>query len=260
MSGEWRRYLIGGVLLLVVVTFYPSILVVEEKTLYRLFPSQERAVRYGDRHFNASDSRLYDLDVAESFYKKAEQFKTSHLHLQHQLARIAFLRGNLNTALFYINRQIELHGEELPNSYYMRGLIKGYAGQYDSAAKDYEVFLRHYPNNWAAITDYAWVLTKGERYREAANALEKGLAFFPNSPWLLNSSAIALFELGEYPLALERAKKAVVEAAKVTEKEWLTAYPGNDPRTAPAGIQTLQKSAEQNMHMIQAAIASSTVQ
>lgn len=239
---------------------YPLALAVGERILYALVPSQERAVRYGNRHFNAQFPRVYDFELAMDFFQKAASFDIPHSHLQHQLARIAFLRGDYRAAIFHINKQINDYGEDLPNSYYMRGLIKGYMGLYDSAAEDYEVFLKHSPNNWAGITDYSWVLLKAERFADAAKATEGGLVIFPDNAWLLNTNAIALFELGEYDRALESARRGVGAADKLTKREWLMAYPGNDPRVADEGLATLRKSARDNMHTIEMAIASSTVQ
>lgn len=243
------------------VSYAAPLVVLAEKALYTVAPSQERAVRYGDRHFNAMSARLYDFEAAKYFYAEAETYRTPHPYLFHQLARIAFLEGNLNTALFHINRQIDRYGDELPNSYYMRGLIEGYKGEYAAAVEDYAHYLSLLDvPNWAAITDYSWVLLKAERFGEAMNAAEHGLVLFPDNAWLLNTSAIAFYELGEYDEALQRAIRAVEAAGGVTREEWLTAYPGNDPRIADDGIATLRASTEQNMHMIEAALASSTVQ
>ena len=264
-EGAGKSNILGVVALLLVCggavfLLFPVALKATEWIVYSIFPSQERAMRYGDRHFNAISPRMYDFELAANFFNEANSFDASHPNLSHQLARVAFLRGDNRLALFYINKQIRDHGALLPNSFYMRGLIKGYAGLYDSAAEDYEVFLEHSPDNWAGITDYAWVLLKAGRFAEAAGATERGLSIFPDNAWLLNTSAIALYELGEYEKALERAQKAVDAADRVTEEMWLTAYPGNDPRIAEEGVATLRKSARDNMHKIEAKVGSSTVQ
>ena len=133
-------------------------------------------------------------------------------------------------------------------------------GIYDSAAKDYEYFLKFDPHNWAAINDYAWVLLKAGRAKEAAKATEEGLKYFPNNPWLLNSSAIALYEVGDLQKARTRALHAWETVQKVEEREWLHSYPGNDPAIAGQGIATFRRAVQENMHTIEIAIASSTVQ
>lgn len=159
-----------------------------------------------------------------------------------------------------INLQISLHGTSTPNSYYVRGLIEGYAGDYDAAVRDYGYFLSVDPNNWATANDYAWVLLKADKSKEATKVTGDALKIHPDNAWLLATRAIALYEIGDLMGALSTAQRAKVEAAKITEAQWLIAYPGNDPRVAREGIATHQKSIDDNIHKIEAAIASSTIQ
>lgn len=232
----------------------------QENVVFALAPSAERAMEYGDRHFNAQDPAAYDFERAAYFFKEAEKLDPNFHYLNHQLARVAFLRGDFPPALAYINKQIALEGTSTPNSYYVRGLIEGYAGQYDAAIRDYGIFLQYAPRNWAAVNDYAWVLLKANRPKEAAEVTGKLLADAPDNPWLLNTNAIANFEIGNMAKAKGAATRAVAEAAKLTEREWLTAYPGNDPGVARAGIATLQKAAQENLHRIELAAALGAVQ
>ncbi len=153
-----------------------------------------------------------------------------------------------------------MHGDAAPNSYYVRALIEGYMGDYENSARDYEHFLRFDPINWATLNDYAWVLLKAERFSDAAEISARGLVDFPDNPWLLNSHAIALFELGRYPEALSAAQKASREVALVSEASWLHAYPGNDPKIGAQGLAVFKKAVADNMHTIQLAIETSTVQ
>lgn len=231
-----------------------------ERIMWALDPSAERAWKYGERHFDGHTVFLYDVDEAEYFLREAQKRDPLLPYVHHELARIAFLRGDFGTAIGYINAQIALHGDTTPNSYYVRGLIEGYMGDYTSAAKDYEYFLKFSPHNWAGINDYAWVLLKDGRAKEAAEATEDALQYFPDNPWLLNSSAIALFEIGEIEKARERAQNAWTEVQKVQDQDWLKSYPGNDPAIADEGIKTFRAAVLENMHRIELAIASSTVQ
>lgn len=220
-------------------------------------PNAERAYEAGERHFSALNSQAYNIDLAEKLFLRARALDPENSYVNHQLARIAFLRGDLSEAMILINLQIDNHGDAVPNSYYVRGLIRGYMGDYENAAQDYAHYISLLGTpNWAAYTDYAWVLLKAERFAEAASTTEYALGIFPENAWLLNTSAIALYELGKYEKALERAQKAVTAADKVTERQWLTAYPGNDPRIAPEGIATLKKSTLDNMREIENAVRS----
>jgi hypothetical protein len=66
--------------------------------------------------------------------------------------------------------------------------------------------------------------------------------------------------LGSLADALDTARRAVAASQNITREQWLTAYPGNDPRTAAEGIASLQQSALANMHRIEMAVAAGTVQ
>lgn len=134
------------------------------------------AFELGEKHFNATDPGEYDIARAEHFFNLAAKDQ-SLAYVNHELARIAFLRGDFDLALARINLQISLHGTSTANSYYVRGLIKGFMGDYEAAARDYETYLRHDPKNWAGINDYAWVLLKGKRYKDALIALDWGLIY-----------------------------------------------------------------------------------
>lgn len=231
-----------------------------EDIAYRLDPSAERAFEYGEKHFSSRDRENYDVARAERFFNLAAAKDPTIPYLYHELARIAFLKGDFATALVLIDRQIEAQEDKTPNSYYVRGLVEGYMGRYDAAIADYRHFLYFAPRNWAAINDYAWVLLKANWPREAVVASAGGLAMYPDNAWLLNTNAIALYELGFLEPARAQARKALLASSKVSERDWLIAYPGNDPRVAGEGIAALQKSALQNMHTISLALASSTVE
>jgi hypothetical protein len=110
------------------------------------------------------------------------------------------------------------------------------------------------------MADYAWVLLKNSEFEEAAAVTAQGLSLYPANPWLLNSHAIALFELGSTTEAYSSAGLASMAAKQVTEAEWLHAYPGNDPAVAGEGVATLQRATVDNLLKIQRALASSTIQ
>lgn len=226
---------------------------------YRTSPTAEEALTLGQMHFSSHQGRLYDVDKAEWYLKQSYDMNPDLPYLNHELGRIAFLRGDFDVALAHLDREIELHGETLPNTFYVRGLIQGFRGDYDAAAVDYAVYLKHDPSNWAAINDYAWVLLKSQRYDDALVQLKRGVMLFPNNPWLLNSASIAYYELGKYESAYTSAVRAAHFADMVTVEEWLTAYPGNDPRIAEKGIDELQRSIQENMHMSDRALSIGTI-
>lgn len=225
-----------------------------------LFPNPEREFVYGEEHFDASNPKAYNIQLAEYFFRKAQASGANIPYLYHELARVDFLNGRLDQALVEINLQIENEGDNTPSSYYVRGLIEGYMGQYDAAADDYAHFLQFQPNNWAAENDDAWVLLKAGRYQEALQVTDAGLKNYSENAWLLNSNATALYELGEYQQALAVEQKAVTAVGYLTPQEWSVAYPGNDPAIAQEGLATFKQSVADNIHTIESALASSTVQ
>lgn len=228
--------------------------------MFAIRPSAQRAYEYGDIHFRAFNSRQYDIGRAEHWYKKSLALDPRLPYVHHQLARVAFLRGDFHSAMWHINKELDLNASPSPSSYYIRGLIEGYMGEYTQSAKDYEIYLKSDPNNWAAINDLAWVLLKSEKFQKAADAIERGLKYFPENPWLLNSYATALFELGRYEEALKAVKKAQAAVVDVTEYEWLVAYPGNDPKIAGQGLDAFRGAVANNMHTIEMKVESGTVQ
>ena len=229
-----------------------------ENIAYHFDSTAVRAFEYGDRHLSASGS--YDIDRAEYFYQKAAALDQNYPYVYHQLARIAFLKGNFLTAMYLIDKQISLHGDTAPKSYYIRALIEGYKNDYQAAAEDYEHYLTFAPVSWAAHNDYAWVLLKANRPQDAVKVTSDGLIYFPNNPWLLNTSATALYEIGDLTRALVAAQAAVRATQDTTEAQWLIAYPGNDPKIAREGVAAFKKAALDNMHTIELASASGTVQ
>jgi tetratricopeptide (TPR) repeat protein len=242
--------LVFAALVLWTVFFHAGLQAMREDVVFAIDPSAERAFLYGSRHFDAKDPREYNIDRAEYFFRKVATIDPETPFLFHELARIAFLRGDLRRALAQINIQIHLHGESAPNSYYVRGLIRGYAEDFDGAAGDYAMYLKSDPKNWAAINDYAWVLIKSGRYEEALAKLNEGIADWPQNPWLLNSRATALFELGRIYEAHNDIVLAEKYVADLTEAEWSHAYPGNDPLIAEAGLSAFRAAVFSNTNTI----------
>ena len=109
------------------------------------------------------------------------------------------------------------------------------------------------PTNWAATNDLAWVLLKAKRYEDALVAIDKVIALWPENPWLLNSKATALYELGRLEEAKVAADAAGIAVMKITEAEWSRAYPGNDPLIAGEGLKAFRDAVHANIHTISSA-------
>jgi tetratricopeptide (TPR) repeat protein len=221
-----------------------------EDATYTLSPSAARAYAYGDRHFNISNPSDYDIDRANHFFELAATQDPTLPYVYHQLARIAFLQGDFQKAIAEINVQISMHGDSEPSSYYVRGLIEGYMGNYTDSERDYAHYLLYDPIDWAAVNDYSWVLLKDGKPAQADAAIEKVLQYFPDNAWLFNSDAIALSALGAATSARERIAVAARSVANLTAGNWSRAYPGNDPEVASEAVIAFKKAIAENIHTI----------
>lgn len=254
----WIHILIIGILFLWIIGIFLRVPIraVYENVSFWISPTAARAYEYGSSHLDVkNDAQMYDIQRAEYFLYKSIAIDPYYPYANHQLARIAFLRGQYDLAISRINTEIARYGDVHHNSYYIRGLIEGYAGDYTSSIEDYEAYLKHNPRNWAAINDLAWVLLKDKQYKKAETVTASGLTLFSESPWLLNSHAIALFEQKKYEEALQDLEKAAALVQNVTPTQWSVAYPGNDPKVASEGVETLTKSINENLAKVRARLA-----
>mgnify|MGYP001580654449 CR=1 FL=1 len=203
----------------------------------------------GNYYFNVSGLGAYDLKKAERHFNRALDIDPDIPDAWHQLARIDFLRGHFAEALVKINKQISIHGDSFTASYYMRGRVSGYAGDFKQAEADFKKFLVWDKTNWAAHNDLAWVYFKQGDYKKVEAIAREGLAYNKNNPWLLTSLGASLLNQGKRSEAKKIFENAQTAASALTEKDWNKAYPGNDPRIASKGLETMKKTIEYNLEL-----------
>ena len=104
------------------------------------------------------------------------------------------------------------------------------------------------------------MVVKEEKPEEGVHVTVGGLGEFPDNPWLLNTNAVALFELGFTEAAHAQAYRALLMSVSVTPEQWLIAYPGNDPAIAVQGITAFQSAIIANIHSTRGVDAARTVQ
>lgn len=204
------------------------------------------ALEIGNYYFNVGGKGKYDLKKADEYFRMAIAIDPNVPDAWHQRARIAFLKGDFKDALEKINTQISLHGDTFMASYYIRGLIYGYDGQFDNAILDFKKFISWDSRNWAAYNDLAWIYFQKGEYRKTGEVADWGLAMFPQNPWLLTMKGVALLNDGHRADAGKILNQALVRAKALTAGDWERAYPGNDPAVAEEGLMAMIQAIEFN--------------
>lgn len=214
-------------------------------------PDAELALKIGNYYFGVGQSGVYDIPRAEKYFRYALYLNPRVSDAWHQLARVDFLRGDFAGALEKINKQIEVHGDSFMASYYIRGLINGYAGNFDQAERDFKKFLEWDKTNWAVHNDLAWIYFQKGEYKKTEEIARRGLEFNRENAWLLTSLGVALLNQEKKGEAEEFLIQARTVAKVLTENDWHKAYPGNNPAWAAAGLQKMKEAIEFNLGLIQ---------
>lgn len=254
-----RAVLIVLPIVLTVAALAPYARGISEDIMFAIDPTAERGYRYGTLHMSGNNPHLYDIKRAQKYLEAGREIDPTFPVINYQLARIYFIQGHYIRSLMSTNAEImNAGGDPIPQVYYMKGLIEGTTGHYDTAAADYKKFLElreESKNGWAGYNDYAWVLLKGGKTHEALDAINAGLKLYPGNAWLLTIQTSTLFELGRLQEALVAGEEAIRAADALTEAEWRSAYPGNNPSITPHGLRTIRSSTRENLEKIKAAIA-----
>lgn len=170
----------------------------------------------------------YDLKLAETFYRVAAFFEPESPFFHYQLARVFFVENKLMEA----KSEIDLALNRDPanqRAFYIRGLIDGFAGEYNEAVADFEKFTAWSPEEWAGWNDLAWANYKAGDFNKAREAALAGLKISEANPWLLNNLGLAYAGLGEEAKARKALEAAKKYASSLAVEDWRAAYPGNDP-------------------------------
>ncbi len=241
---------------LIIVSIGASSRSIREDIAYYRDPSAEHAFRIGISHLDTPHPGEYDIERARKYFEKGAALNAAFPYIHHQLARIHFLQGRYEEALAEVNIEIEndTKAERAP-SYYLRGLIKGYMNDHESAVADYKKYVELNPQGWEGRVDYAWVLIKTQDYKTALAVVDEGLADerWRQNPWLLSMKATIQYEMGDVGAALTTIRLAKAAVDTITPLDWMKAYPGNDPSVAETGIATIRQSVTKNFEVIEAA-------
>lgn len=211
--------------------------------------SAELHYEVGNFYFGGGD---YDISKAENNFKEAAQTaEEEHITipgLHYQLARLYFIQGNFFEAKKEIDKELLLF-PDYKRSYYVRGLINGYAGKYAEAEADFKSFLAWKPESWAGHNDLVWIyFTKGD-YKNAEHYAREGLQYAPDNPWLNNALGVALLNLKEYSESALYLQKALQRFEQMTPADWGIAYPGNNPSLYQKGFDSTKDTIKKNLKL-----------
>lgn len=222
------------------------------------YPENASYFQMGEYHFNevGEVDGPYNRERARYYYQKAIVDGDTNPLLWYQLGRLDFLDGSYTTAIERFNKQLELHGDTIPNVYYSLGLTYGFrASQTDSeadwrtGAEHFRTFLTYIPDSPWARTDLAWILFALGEYEEMIPVLETGLETHPDHPWLLNMYGLALLNTGRASEAADAFGRSLAEAQQLTVEDWGRAYPGNNPESWQTGLLQFIAAVEKNVEL-----------
>lgn len=224
-------------------------------------PATERVTNpfeMGEYYFNSHNSTdgAYDLKLARQYYTQAIEEGSEEPLVWYQLGRVDFLEGNYNAALYKFEKQISLHGDAIPNVYYMKGLTFGYKGRseqneeaWKQAEENFKKYLEYDQETPWTRTDLAWVYFSQGKFAEMLPLLEEGLVYEPYNPWLLNMHGLALMNTGSKEKAHEEFLLAKEYAGYLSPEDWGRTYPGNDPAAWAQGLIEFQSLIQKNLDL-----------
>ncbi len=196
---------------------------------------------------------FYNLDLAEYFFTKANENKNPKQWVNYQLSRISFIRGDLDTALHFADRELVLYPDNC-RTHYIRGLTYGYIDtvqSLDNAISDFEKFNVCFPNTWAGHNDLAWFWFRKGNMKKVIEVVEVVIEKNKKNPWLENTYGTALMNVGEYKKAREAFEAAKKSADLMTKESWGVAYPGNNPKVYGKGLSAMRESIEKNLKALE---------
>lgn len=207
-------------------------------------------INVGEYYFNVHDEGAYDLALAEKYFIEALQVDPNVHGAWYNLGHLSFIQGNFASAIYRLNKQIELHGHRIVGTYYLRALTYAFDQQYEKAIADYEYQLSEvYPNDPWGLNDFAWVYSMTGDFEKALELAEEGLAWAPENPWLLTTAGVALMNLDRYEEAASYLERAYEHALLLTEEDWGRAYPNNDPAIRSESLAFMQETIRKNLEL-----------
>jgi tetratricopeptide (TPR) repeat protein len=195
---------------------------------------------------------VYNIALAEKFFTMAKEEVPEAIWVNYQLSRINFIKGDLQRAIYFADRELELYPDNC-RTHYIRGLTYGYMEHLDEAITDFETFNQCFPDTWAGHNDLAWFWFRKGDMDKVIKVIESTISVGTNaaSPWLQNTYGVALMNTGSYLRAENALRMADYLAQNMTEEDWGKAYPGNDPKIYEQGLESMRRSIKSNLDILE---------
>jgi tetratricopeptide (TPR) repeat protein len=201
----------------------------------------------------------YDVEKARYYYTQSIQADPEGEVLQwYQLARINFIEGDFEGALYNLDKQYEYFGEQVPNINYTYGLVYGFRADLEKKPEDFKLAEKHFlkflesePDSPWARVDLAWIYFSMREFPNMITALQPVYDEQQNNPWVLNMYGLALLNTGKTKEAVEHLSRANDLASGVVPEDWAAVYPGNSPAHWEAGTAEFKKAVQMNLQLAQ---------
>jgi tetratricopeptide (TPR) repeat protein len=202
----------------------------------------------------------HDKKLAQKLLEKSVLQDSENQYAYYLLGRVNFVLGNFFQSELSFKKSIALDPEH-EQSYYGLGLTYGYMGKayYTSAADNFKKYIelanqkassgKVIPGRWAGYNDLAWIYFQMGEVDKCSEAALAGLKLVEN-PWLNNMAGICLMNEGKYPEAKVHLERALGGMNLVTGESFGQAYTGDDPRWYLTGRNSMEKTIEENLELI----------
>jgi tetratricopeptide (TPR) repeat protein len=200
--------------------------------------------------FFGKNNLIYNTYLARYFFTYASDpiLGNPIPFADYQLARISFIQGNLDRAIYELENSFKQNPKN-NKAYYLLGLIYGYQNKEYLAIDAFSTYIQKEPTTWAGRNDKAWLQFRVGDIDGALQTIEP-LREQRSNPWVQNTYGVLLMNKGKYSEAKEALFAANTVAQSMSAHDWGYAYPGNDPRIYTAGLDAMKKSIQNNLELI----------
>ncbi len=209
---------------------------------------------YLGSHF-LDNPRVHNLYLAEFFYHESVRYDRTEddkpePYVHYQLGRIAFLKGDFDTAYQELFTELAYYPDH-HHTYYTLGLTYGYDDKETLAIEAFRKFIEYMPGSWAARNDLAWLLFRVGDFTSAMEVIAPAVQFAAPNPWILNTHGVIAMNLNDFETAKTSLTKAAALVEMMTPAEWGKAYPGNHPTIYDDGLEAMRSSINDNLRLIE---------